>query len=82
MSSHEKQFAALLDSNSLSQLAQLPLAVKNRRKTIQLTGGGELHRACSNRALARETQQSFGTLPILSVAQHQRSAVCFSNLTA
>ena len=65
----------------LSQLAQLPLAVKNRSKTIQLTGGGELHRACSSRVLARQTQQSFGTLPILSVAQHQRTAVCFSNLT-
>src|SRR5215831_14183559 len=52
----------------LSQLAQLPLAVKNRCKTIQLTASGERHRACSNPALARQTQQSFGTLAILSVA--------------
>jgi hypothetical protein len=52
----------------LSQLAKLPLAVKNRCKTTQLTAGGELHRACSNRALARQTQQSFGTLAILSIA--------------
>jgi len=65
----------------LSQLAQLPLAVKNPSKTIQLKGGGELDRACSNRVLARQTQQSFGTLPIRSVAQRQRTAVCFSNLT-
>ena len=51
----------------LSQLAQLPLAVKNRSKTIQVTGGGELHRACSSRVLSaadsaklRHPSHSFG----------------------
>lgn len=65
ISSDERQLAASLDSNN-SYLAQLLLAVKNRRKTIQLMQAANFT-AVQQLPLARETQQGFGPLAILSI---------------